>query len=34
LQAAFKTAGPKGKAIIKSAFDSTKALLSSGPLKS
>jgi len=33
LQEAFKTAGPKGKAIIKSAFDSTNALLSSGPLK-
>jgi hypothetical protein len=34
LQAAYATAGPNGKAILKSAFDSTAVLLGSAPLKS
>lgn len=33
LQTAYKSAGPKGKTIIKSSFDSTKTLLNSSPLK-
>ncbi len=34
LQTAYKTAGPNGKALLSNAFNSTKALLDSPPLKS
>lgn len=34
LQTAYKTAGPKGKAILQTAFDGTSTLLAAPPLKS